>query len=421
MYLPKIKIVTFGCASNQADSNIMKNILSSVALVGDFDFSQAEYVIVNSCSVKGPTENKVIDFIKTIPLPKYAIIICGCLVSDKKKKKEFKDYSLVSPYNVTRIGEVINFLEKNKKPIHLLGSEKNNKLANISAVNGIAIIPILIGCLGACTYCKTKQAKPRFFSYPQKEIIKTISRLIKKGCHEIWLSSEDNGAYGVDFKSNYLGLLKEIEKKFKDKNVMFRFGMANPEHIYKYLKETKTFFENTNCFYKFLHIPIQSANDSVLKKMNRKYNNKKIEKISSELNGIVTLSTDIICGFPTETEKQFDESYIFIKKHKPLIVNVSQFWVRPFTKAQEMKQLSSEIKKTRSTKLSSLQKGIIKSGLSSYLGKTIEVYVDEYKTPFFWGRTRNYILVKINSKKPLSLGKWKKFKVKGIESNHLVV
>jgi MiaB/RimO family radical SAM methylthiotransferase len=419
MYFPKIKICTFGCASNQADSNIMEQMLGSSAFIGDFSFKEAEYVIVNTCSVKGPTENKVIDFIKKIPLPKYAIIICGCLVSDKKKKKEFSEYSLVSPYNVTKICDVIDYLKHNKKPIHLLSSKKANKIKFIPT-NPISIVPILIGCLGNCTYCKTKQAKPLFFSYEKKEILTTIDGLIKNNCYEIWLSSEDNGAYGLDRKENYLDLLNAIEKKYGSSGVMFRFGMGNPEHIYKHLKGTKEFFENTKCFFKFLHIPIQSANNSVLKKMNRKYNKKQMEKIFSTLKNTVTISTDIICGFPTETESQFVETYNFIKKHKPLITNVSQFWVRPFTKAEKMKQHTSEVRKARSSKLSALQKIIIKSGLRSYKNTVIDVFVDEYKTPDFWGRTRGYVLVKIRSKKDLEMGKWHNLKIKGIESNHLV-
>jgi len=418
MHVPKVRIHTFGCASNQADSNIMANLLSNKVAVGNFELKDVDYVIVNTCSVKGPTENKVIDFIKKIHLPKYAIIICGCLVSDKKKKKEFFEYSLVSPYNVTKICDVIDYLEYNKKPIHLIGNKKNSKLFAIP-FKPIAIVPPLIGCLGNCTYCKTKQAKPLFFSYPIQELITTINELVKQGSYEIWLSSEDNGAYGTDFGTNYLSLLKEIEKEFRNKGVMFRFGMSNPEHIYKHLKETKLFFENTKCFFRFLHIPIQSASNPVLKKMNRKYNGKKIEKIFSTLKNTVTISTDVICGFPTETESQFTETYDFIKKHKPLITNVSQFWVRPFTKAENLKQHTSEVRKARSSKLSTLQKSIIKSKLAPYKSKTLEVYVDEQDSSWFWGRTKDYVLVKIISKKPLALGKWYRFKVELVESNHL--
>jgi len=423
MHLPKVKICTFGCASNKADSNIMENLLSGMALIEDLDSQGVDYVIVNTCSVKGPTENKVVDFIKKLSLPPYKIIICGCLVSDKKKKKEFSEYSLVSPYNITKICDVINFLEHNKKPIHLLGNKKINKIKFIPT-KPINIIPILIGCLGNCTYCKTKQAKPLFFSYPQKEILQTIDRLVKSGSHEIWLSSEDNGAYGVDLKTNYIYLLKTIEKKYKNFGVMFRFGMGNPEHIHKHLNETKEFFKNTKCFFKFLHIPIQSANNSVLKKMNRKYNKKQIERIFSTLKNTVTISTDVICGFPGETENHFLETHKFIKKHKPLITNVSQFWVRPFTKSEKMKQHTSEVRKARSSKLSALQKTIIKSQLNPYKNKTLDIFVDEQDSlGSLWGRTRNYVLVKIKSKskKDLEMGKWHKLRIKGIERNHLVV
>lgn len=419
MKFPKIRIYTFGCASNQADSNIMKNLLASRAVVGDFDLDTVDYVIVNTCSVKSPTESKIVDFIKRIPLPPYRIIICGCLISDKKKRKEFSEYSIVSPYNVTRICEVIDYLERNKKQIHLLTPEKSNKLCVIPPKK-ITIVPILIGCVGNCTYCKTKQAKPLFYSYPIPQLISTIKNLISQNVIEIWLSSEDNGAYGLDLGKTYIDLLKAIEENFKDSGVMFRFGMANPEHVYKNLKETKKFFENTTCFFKFLHVPIQSANDVILKKMNRRYNSKQIEKIFSTLKNTVTLSTDVICGFPTETESQFLDSYNFIKKHKPLITHISQFWVRPFTEAQKMKQVASEVRKARSSKLTSLQKTIVASKLSPYKGKVLQVFVDRENESYLWGRTREYILVKIKSKKNLELGEWYNLKIKEVENNHLV-
>jgi len=416
MNFPRVKVYTYGCASNQADSQIMVNLLTNSVVFSD----NPEYIIINTCSVKGKTENKIIDFIKTLDLPKRNIIICGCLVSDKKKREEFKEYSLISPYNVTRTKEVIEFLECNKTPIHFLDYSKTNKLKDCCFGGNISIVPILIGCLGNCTYCKTKQAKPLFYSYPLEDIVNKVKELIKQGSYEIWLSSEDNGAYGKDLGLTYLNLLNTLEKEFSGK-VMFRFGMANPDHIYEHLEDTKKFFKNTKSFFKFLHIPIQSANDLVLKEMNRKYHQKEIEKIFKELNNVVTISTDIICGFPNEAEDQFQESYDFIEKHKPLIVNISQFWPRPYTKAQTMEQLTTEVKKSRSKKFTSLQKTIIKENLVGFIGKDVELYIDEIRGQFLWGRTRSYILTKITSNQKLKLGKWHTLKIKAVENNHLLV
>jgi threonylcarbamoyladenosine tRNA methylthiotransferase CDKAL1 len=429
-------IKTFGCASNFADSGFVTEILKN-ANYAETTITKADFVLVNSCTVKGPTESKIKDYLQKIKKKKYNIIIMGCLPSDKKFISDFKDYSMLSSYNIDCVLELLNNIQKTEKPIQLLKTKILDKTKFSYGAKNIAIVQPLIGCLGKCTYCKTKLAKPEFYSYPLENILQRIDYYIKKGVKEIWISSEDNAAYGQDIKLNYLDLLNAIEKKFAGK-AMFRFGMSNPWLIKKNLKELISFFKKTKSFYKFLHIPIQSASSNVLKNMKRPYTEKDLLKIFSELRknfsaNELTIATDTIVGFPNESKEDFEKTVNFTIKSKYdiLINNVSQFWPMSFTEAAKMKQLSTKIKKDRSRILSESARKNYKKMLAKYIAKTVDIYFDDIdEKGNYLGRTRNYISVilkKSNSKlksKPKvnpKLGFWEKYKIKDLENYHLIV
>ncbi len=419
-------IKTYGCASNLADSGFVKQILINNGFK-ETEKKVANYILINTCTVKGPTVNKIKDYIWEIKIPKERIIILGCLPSDKKTIEEFENYSIVNSYNIDSILNVILDIEKNQKPVHLLEPKFLDKTVFSYDTKNIAIVQPLIGCLGQCTFCKTKLAKPLYQSYPLDKIIKRIDYYIKKGVKEIWISSEDNAAYGKDIGLTYIDLLLAIEKQFKGK-AMFRFGMSNPWLIKTNLNELILFFKKTKAFYRFLHIPIQSASSEVLKNMARPYNEKQLAKIFLELRKNfsfqeLTIATDSIVGFPLESKEDFNKTVEFSKNHDILINNVSQFWAMDFTKAKKMKQLPSEIKKERSAILSNIVRLDAKRLLKTYVGKDIEIYFDDVdKEGNYLGRTKNYISVifKKPKIKPI-LGIWRNHKIKDIAGFHLLV
>lgn len=416
-------IKTYGCSSNVADSEFVRSILEEKGLL--FSEKKQNYFIINSCSVKGPTVNKIKDFIKKLKHKKQKIIIMGCLPSDKKILKEFEEYSIISPYNIDLISNAIDEVEKFNKPIKYLEPKFLDKTYLEYNAKNIAIVQPLIGCLGNCYYCKTKLAKPEFYSYPLNNILKRIDNYIKKGVKEIWISSEDNAAYGFDSGKTYMDLLLNIEKKFSGK-AMFRLGMSNPWLLRKHEKELIKFFKETKSFYKFLHIPIQSASTKVLKNMNRPYTEKQLEKFFGKLRkefneNELNLTTDVIVGYPNEAREDYLKTKRFLKKYKFLVTNVSQIWPMPFTKTFEMKQLDTKIKKERSRDLSEFVRANFKIYLKKQLGKTLDVYVNDLdKNGNLLGKTRNYISVIIKKPKKVEYG-WKKYKIKALENYHLLV
>ena len=265
----------------------------------------------------------------------------------------------------------------------------------------IEIIPISSGCKGNCTYCLTKKARGNLQSYDPNLILKRVRKASAQGVKEIWLTSQDNGAYGLDINTTLPELLKKILEI--PGNHKIRLGMANPNFIIKYIDELIPIFKNKKMF-KFLHIPIQSGNDEVLRRMNRKYSAKDwieiVERFRAEIPDI-TIATDIICGFPGETETQFRDTIYIVEKYEPDVVNRSKFWKRPGTPAATMKQTpGSEIKK-RSAWLTNSFSWVIFQKNKKWMNWEGKILINEKGKEDSWvGRNFSYrpVIVKGNYK-----------------------
>ncbi len=380
--MTKICIFTYGCAHNQADSETMKEYLVNEG----FEIVNEDYdlVIFNTCTVKNPTEDK---FFSKIVKEKKPLIVCGCIPQSGEDER-LEKYSLVGLDNLDKIvqavrktlsGEKVIFLERRNFERIELPSSRDNKF--------IAKIPILQGCMGNCAYCKTKFARGNLRSFSMEGILNQIRKAKLEGVREIWLVSQDNGCYGLDIGLSLVDLLKEIVKINLDCKV--RIGMLNPNFAYEYREELAEILMN-DCFYKFLHIPAQAGSDSVLKEMGRKYNVSEFEealKVIKKRNPSITFSTDIICGFPTETEEDFDKTLDLVSFWKFVMINVSKFYPRSGTMAAKMKLLSTDVVKKRSSKLMKLIQE--QNPLKKYIGKILKVnFVSD-----FVGYTDNYISV----------------------------
>lgn len=414
--MTKIHIVTFGCTHNQSDSEVMAGLLKNAG----FDIvdrpDNAQLIIINSCSVKNLAETKFFKAIREIEKnhPKKKIILAGCIPQADKKlvEQKLKNYSIIGTSQLTKIvdvvvhtlmGDTIQILVKEKNPRLNLPKIRKNKI--------VEIVPISEGCLDNCAFCKTKQARGSLFSYDKNAIIKQTKSALKDGCKEIWLTSQDCAIYGFDLtpKTNLAELLRDIVKINSDFKI--RVGMANPHHIFKFLDDLIEIYKNKKLF-KFLHVPVQSGNNEILKLMKRKYNVEKYKEIINKFKKEIpdlTISTDIICGFPTETEEQFQDSISLVKETKPDIINISRFWLRPGTAAEKLKQLPGGITKKRSVRLNKIFNKIALENNKKWIGWKGSVLIDEKgklkKGKKTWmGRNASY--------KPIVVeGKSKKFKL----------
>ncbi|MBN2457585.1 tRNA (N(6)-L-threonylcarbamoyladenosine(37)-C(2))-methylthiotransferase [Candidatus Woesearchaeota archaeon] len=378
--MDRIFIKTYGCTLNASDSEVIAGILKEAGfeLVGTEE--EAELVIVNTCIVKGPTESKVLDYLAQLKKAGKKTIVAGCMPQALPEK--ILGYSMIGTEQLTRIVEVVEETLNNNTVV-LIAREKNPRL-NLPKIRRnriIEIIPICSGCLGNCSYCIVKRARGELISYDKNAIVEQAQKAVMQGAKEIWLTAQDTGCYGKDIGESLSSLLKALIAI--PGNYKIRLGMINPDFVKEYLEDLIKIFSSDRMF-KFMHMPVQSGSDEILASMNRRYSASDfvstVKRLKSEIPSI-TISTDIICGYPGETDQQFLETVNLLQESRPSIVNISRFWKRPYTKAARLKQLPVEQVKSRSRRLSSLFEWIAFENSKSWIGWEGKVVIDEVGKP----------------------------------------
>ncbi|MFX1573313.1 MAG: tRNA (N(6)-L-threonylcarbamoyladenosine(37)-C(2))-methylthiotransferase [Promethearchaeota archaeon] len=361
-------IETYGCASNKADSYIIENTLLNSNY---FKASQeeAQFVIINTCGVKEQTENKIKARLKELnqlyqSIANKYIIIAGCLPHIapnyiKVIKRVIPSFSaIIDLDNITQLPEIFKEIKKDGKNLIFKSEHSIDKaeiLINHRQGKITGIIPISEGCEGSCTYCCVKNARGTLNCYNPNNIIQNVKYQLKQGIKQIYLTSQDCSVYQSNGISLYNLINKITSLKFK---FFLRVGMINPSFLINNSEQLISIFKLPK-IYQFLHIPIQSGSNNILKTMERKY---LISEIIDKIETLrmhypsLTIATDIICGFPSETEYDFYRTINFIKWLKPEILNISKFTARPSTKAKKMKQIDSQTIKQRSIRLSKVFK-----------------------------------------------------------------
>ncbi|MFH1471074.1 MAG: tRNA (N(6)-L-threonylcarbamoyladenosine(37)-C(2))-methylthiotransferase, partial [Candidatus Micrarchaeota archaeon] len=314
--------------------------------------------------------------------------VAGCLSSANVTlvQKVAPKASIVGPSAITHITEAVISAAAGKGEVYLSREDKTNLPRVHESI--IARVPIAEGCLGACTFCQTRIARGELVSYPAESLIDEVTRCVKSGFKEIQLTAQDTGAYGKDYNSSLAELLEQIGKIPGD--FFTRIGMMNPQHLKEPERLLKAYAPPR--IYKFAHIPVQSGNDQVLKDMNRFYSVKEFERAVSSFRSAfpeLTLATDVIVGFPSESEDAFNDSCELIRRIKPDIMNVSKFTPRPGTVASKMKELPNTEVKRRSEVMSALCKKISLEKNQRLVGREFEVLLTEFAKSAT-GRNMNY-------------------------------
>ncbi|MEM4772913.1 MAG: tRNA (N(6)-L-threonylcarbamoyladenosine(37)-C(2))-methylthiotransferase [Nanoarchaeales archaeon] len=346
----KFHIITIGCTLNKAESQKIRYLLEKDGFTYTENPNEAEIIIINTCTVKTPSENKTYRFLKEFKNKK--ILLTGCLVQHQPEK--FMDYSIVGPYEIEKIVDAVK-RTINNEIVKYLEIKKINKL-EIPTVDEypIKIIPIQEGCLWRCNYCATKLSRSLTISYPPRSIFNEIKSALEKNLKIIYLTGTDLAAYGFDIGLDLADLIFGIRNI--DGDFYVRVGMANPGILNKFFNKLLEAYNHSRIF-KFFHIPVQSASNKVLEDMGRLY---KIEDFYEIIKKIrkkyfeASISTDIIVGYPTENEEDFKLTYQMIEEIKFDIINLSKFWPRPKTIAYKIKTLKGEIVKNRSRTIRNL-------------------------------------------------------------------
>ena len=405
----KVYVKTYGCTLNQSDSERIKGVLNTdknVEIVDSLDKCDLE--IINSCTVKNTAEEKLYREIRSAESKGKKVVVAGCVPQAEKSLigTKLKKYSIIGPNNINDVTKVIKakgiFLQ-DKHPI------KKINIKTITNNKFVMIIPISEGCIGSCSYCKTKQARGELSSYSEKDILRIAEDAIKNGVKELWLTAQDTSCYGFDIKNkdgltlktNLAKLVKKIIKIPGDFKI--RVGMGNPNSFLEIIDEYLEVFESEK-MYKFFHIPVQSGSDNVLKDMNRFYSVKDFKKLIKIIKKEVKnpfFATDIIVGYPNENEKDFNQSLKLINWLKPEMLNISRMWLRQGTPAQRKhKQLPTKLVKQRSQEMTQLFHKILdknKKKWKDWQGKII--ITEKGKNNSWIGKNEFYKQVIIKSAK----------------------
>ena len=352
----RIFIKTFGCSHNASDSEYMAGILSSEGYQIVSSLESSDITIINSCTVKSPSQAAFLNTVTKSKSFNKKVIVGGCVPQAERNIPGLESCSIVGVSQIDKIdyivektleGNVVRFLENKTLPSLLLPKIRRNKY--------IEIIPISQGCLGSCTYCKTKQARGKLISYPIEHIVQACKNAWNNNAKELWITSEDTGVYGRDIGTNLPNLLVEILKEIPS-DVMIRIGMANPPYILENVNSMIKVLNHPNV-YSFIHIPVQSGSNAVLDKMLREYTIEEFNFLCDKfIEGVpdITIATDIICGFPTETKENFEETLNLVEKYKFPVINISQFYPRPGTVAAKWKKIDTKEVHNRSKALAEL-------------------------------------------------------------------
>ena len=404
----KVAFITLGCKVNQYETNAMiqKFIEQGYNIVEHT--KKADIYIINTCTVTNMSDRKSRQMLRRVKdLNPHAIVVaCGCYAQIAKEElKKIEEIDLILGNNEKK--EIVKYIEKyidEKKQIQstedVMQTREFVDFGNVTYTEKTrAVIKVQDGCDRFCSYCIIPYARGRVRSRRPESVISEIKNIAKKGIKEVVITGIHVASYGKDFKEDYrlINLLEEINKI--DGIERIRLGSIEPLLIDEEFMLRLTKLEKI-CHH--FHLSLQSGCDETLKRMNRRYTTKQFEKIVNLLRENykdVILTTDIIVGFPGETEEEFNKTYEFLKKIKFYKMHVFKYSKRKGTKADSMPmQINGNIKEIRSQKLIELSDKNEKEYNKIYIGKDVEVLFEERKDGFYKGHTKNYILVYLPEK-----------------------
>jgi MiaB-like tRNA modifying enzyme len=388
-----------GCSANLSESEQIAGLLAE----NDFDvkFGEAtgcgpKAVILNLCTVKG--DNSALKAVRNAKesYPQSPMLVTGCVTKEliAALQKIDPKISVASTHAVERIpailrkiiaGETIFDTQKEHSPKLGLPKIRKNPI--------VGIVSIAEGCMDACSFCSTRMVKGKLRSYAPEQIVNEVKILTESGCKEIWLTAQDAACYGFDMGTDLGELVLQILSRVKG-DYRIRMGMGNPRHTLNYSEKLAEVYRDERVF-RFLHLPVQSGSDKILQAMKRKHSvddyKKLIDFFYSEFSDFA-ISTDIIVGFPGETEADFQKSLALVKWSKPTGCNRTRFVPRKGTVAANLPgQIPSPEKYKRSAELTKIFTEAALQNNSKYTGKKLTILIDERGKRESWiGRANNY-------------------------------
>ena len=418
----KVFIESYGCTFNQADGQIIAgNLLENdIDLVESIE--EADVVIVNTCYVKLPTEDKMVFRIQKLQkeFPDKKIIVGGCMVEidPEKLEKIGPNVSWIGPHQLNKSASVVNATYCGEV-IRETGFSKDSKVGvpKVSDDGLIHILQICEGCLGACTFCCTRFARGPLNSYPISDIVAEAKKAIENGACEIQLTAQDTAAFGRDSGEKLSDLIKEVANLEGDFRV--RVGMMHPKNILNNVDEIIDAMKHPKV-YDFIHLPVQSGSDKVLSDMRRGHNISQYKEIVSKFKKEIpdiTLAVDIIVGYPTESDDDFDKTVELLRQIKPSLIHLSKYQHRIGAISSSLKEIPPKVMKERSKFLSEIKEEITKEENVEFIDSIQNVLVVEKGSKGgYIAKTNNYIPVIVHD---VELGTFVDVKITEATSTYL--
>lgn len=402
--MKKFNIHTMGCKANQFESAIIEEDLIKNGLEKVKDVKDADFYILNSCSVTHKSDNEAMYLLRAAKHknPNVVTIATGCMAQIEKEellKNDFIDY-VVGNDEKLHLYEIISsdtkFLAKD-----ILKLAEFSKVELIDTTKTRASLKIQDGCDNRCTYCIIWKARGKSRSADSDFIVEQINNFSKHGFKEVMLTGIHIGQWGKEFGLTLLDLLKEIEKRTTIER--YRLGSLNPTEI---TDELLGFLSKSDKFCPHFHLSLQSANDKTLRSMNRFYKTEdylaQIDKIN-DIFELPFLGSDIIAGFAGETDEDFEMSRVNLSKSGLTQIHTFPYSIRKGTIGASMpNQNSDEVKNRRATIIKEISKQKFKEFVNKNLGRVCEVLIEKHPDKHsgnLKGMTRNYLTVQIVSKR----------------------
>lgn len=393
----KVNIYTLGCKVNFYESNLMKEKLIDAGYTYT-DMDDSDIVIINTCSVTNTADNKSLKAARHAAGLGKNVIVVGCSSQNKEEAYEKIDGVNVILGNKGKsdiVSYIQKYFDKNERIIGVSDIQKvpfeEMKVNNFDKTR--AFVKIQDGCNNYCSYCIIPYLRGDVRSKKSDDVINEVKSLIESGHKEIVLTGIHTGHYGSDINESFAGLLKKLVKIYG----LLRLRISSVE-ITELNDEFLDVLKNSQVLVDHIHIPLQSGSNTVLKRMNRKYDKdyfiNKIDTIRS-IRPNISITTDLIVGFPGETEDEFNETIDTINKIKFSKIHVFPYSRRKGTPADLMdNQIDEKVKKERVSKIINLSKELEQDYFSKFIGKELVFIPEVYKNGYLIGHTGNYILVR---------------------------
>ncbi|KAI6203010.1 hypothetical protein M3Y94_00507200 [Aphelenchoides besseyi] len=419
----KIYSKAWGCAHNNSDTEYMCGLLMKAGYSFTSNADEADLWLLNSCTVKTPSENQLENAVNKAN-KKIPVVVAGCVSQAAPNSSFLKGVSIIG---VQQIDQIVYVVEETLKgnSVRLLSQRRketlNLDLPKVRKNPFVEILAINSGCLNNCTYCKTKMARGDLKSFTIEALVERAKQAFEEGCREIWLTSEDLGAYGRDIGHTLTDLLDELVKVIPE-NCMMRLGMSNPPYILDYLKEIADVLNHPRV-YSFIHIPVQSASDAVLSDMKREYTSGQFRQVVDFMRNNVPeiyIATDFIVAFPTESEEDYKESASLLEEYKFDSVFINMYYPRPNTAAARLKKIDTVEARKRTAELTRIFHSYTRY-TPNRIGEVHDVLICEQASDgvHFVGHNKSYEHILVPPAPGVELGGWARVQITKTSKFHM--